>query len=97
MFSVSIMTSCFVKYLPETTGKALGNFDVSLKGQPSSGHPMSSGQQLSWSNRSSTILSSSSDDDDVAVTNETTESRFSSGDQTDEGVDQRNISSFEII
>lgn len=94
MFSVSIMASFFVKYLPETTGKALGNFDVCLKeqtqGQPS--HPMLSGQQLSCS--ISTILSSSSNDD---VANKTTGRRFSGGDQTDEGGDERNISSFEII
>jgi hypothetical protein len=97
------MTSCFVKCLPETAGKALGNFDVPLKGllQPSSsGHTMSSGQQQLSSSNSSSILSSSSSydgDDDVAVTNETTGSRFSGGDQIDEGGDERNISSFEII
>ena len=39
MFSVSIATSVFVKYIPETFGKALGNIDASCRedvtGRPS--------------------------------------------------------------
>lgn len=97
MFTVSIVTSAFVKHLPETTGKALGNFDVSLQEQATgqTGRPTLPGQQVFVQNssiESSSSLSSPDDDADGA-----TSRRLHDEDQTEENVDERLNSSFEII
>lgn len=93
MFSVSVATSLFIKCLPETTGKALGNFDVSLKeqAQVQSGLPLSSGRQISKDNNS-VSLSFTGD-----TSNNMTDKSFHGDDPTDERVDERIICSFEII
>jgi len=100
MFTVSIATSTFVKHLPETTGKALGNFDVSLEEQQAQGQigrPTLPGEQVFVQNSSIESSSSSSSlpaDDDA---DEATGRRLHDEDQTEEKDDERIISSFEII
>ena len=87
MFFVSVMTSIFVKHLPETAGMALGSFDVSLKEQAAQERPI-------VSSSSSSELSSPSKEDMV---NSSSSSRFQNEDQPEKLSDERIIASFEII
>ena len=95
MFFVSVLTSLFVNFLPETAGKALGNFDVSLneeQEQQAQGHSLSiiSGQK---------IVSTNSDQSPSEMNMVNRRSITHSEDQAEEAMidDERVISSFEII
>lgn len=94
MFLVGFTTSMFVKALPETTGKALGNFDVSLKDKDyGRATILTSGAQM--------LLRRSIDDDDLS----STEDRISKGDgkrtpdkeELENTADERSVSSFELV
>ena len=103
MFFVSVMTSIFIKHLPETAGMALGSFDVSLKEQAAQEQerPNSSltdsmpGQIVSSS--SSSEQSSPSKEDMVNSSSSSSSSRLQNEDQPEKSSDERIISSFEII